>query len=201
MSLIELKDRVMGIPWVYDTLRPLVIGYIDHEALARFCAVVPTDRVFDLGCGTAQLFPYLKCQRYLGVDLDAQALQRARRFTSQNARFMQGDSWDNAYRELDPTVVLMMGLVHHISDEDFRSVVNRLKNGAESLQKIVTFDTSYFPGSIVNNLLSRFDRGKYVRKPPAYEALFTQSGLRVTRKEILSTRLRYARYIGYHLEI
>src|SRR5687767_6758944 len=201
MSLIELKDRVMGIPWVYDTVRPLVVGYIDHEALARFCAVVPTDRVFDLGCGTAQLFPYLKCQRYLGVDLDAQALQRASRYAGPTARFMQGDSWDDAYRELDPTVVLMMGLVHHISDEDFRSVVRRLKSGAVSLRKIVTFDSSYFPGSVVNNLLSRMDRGKYVRKPPAYEALFTQSGLRVTRKEILSTRLRYARYIAYHLEV
>jgi SAM-dependent methyltransferase len=201
MSLIELKDRFMGIPWVYDTVRPLVVGSFDHEGLARFCAVVPTDRVFDLGCGTAQLFPYLRCQRYLGVDLDAQALQRARRYAGQSARFMQGDSWDDAYRELDPTVVLMIGLVHHISDEDFRSVVRRLKNGAVSLRRIVTFDSSYFPGSIVNNLLSRLDRGKYVRRPPVYEALFAQSGLRITRKEILPTRLGYARYIGYHLEI
>ncbi len=199
MSVRNLKDRFLAVPWVYDTLRPLVAGGIDFESLATFCRTDSNDRVFDFGCGTGQLLPYLRFSAYVGVDLDASALQRASRSTAPNVRFAQGDNWDGMYRDLNPNVVLMIGVVHHLPDGDFRSVIKRLMP-AGSRPRIVTVDVSYFPGWILNNILSRMDRGRYVRSPREYEQLFRQNGLRVVRTEILPTRLRYVRYVGYHLQ-
>jgi len=92
----------------------------------------------------------------------------------------------------------MIGVVHHLSDDGFRSVLKRLAP-PDCLPRIVTVDVSYFRGRLLNNLLSRMDRGRYVRSPGDYERLFRQNGLRVIRTEVLRTRLRYVQYVGYHL--
>ncbi len=200
MSLLRLKDRFLANPWVYDHLRPLVVGGIDHAELARFCGVGPDDRVFDLGCGTGQLVPHITCAEYLGADLDEEALKRAARYASAGVRFIHGDQWDSALGVLRPTVVLMIGVVHHLADGDFHSLIDRLRRQG-SVRRIVTLDVSYLPGEPVNNLFSRLDRGRHVRSPERYEALFREGALRITVRKTLATRLRYVHYIGYHLSI
>lgn len=197
-SLRTWKDRVLALPWIYDVVRPLAVGGLDLQAIASFCGVGSEDRVFDLGCGTAQLVPYLNCAGYLGVDLDPAAVRRAERRIPSGAQLVTGDAWDEAFAALRPTVVLMIGVVHHLPDSGMRSLTERLR-AAETLRRIVTLDVTYLPGSAVNNLLSRMDRGGYVRRPPQYEALFRDLGLRIARRQFVTTRLRYVRYIGYHL--
>ncbi len=199
MNLREFKDRILAVPWVYDFVRPLAAGGIDLKLLADFCGLGPDARVFDLGCGTAQLLEYLPCEQYLGSDLDSRALGRAARFASEKARFIQGDAWDEACRLIRPTVVLMIGVVHHVSDDAFASLVARLRRIDPPPGRLVTIDVSFFPGQLVNNLLSRLDRGGHVRRPSEYERLFDGSRLRILRRDILPTRMGYVRYVGYHL--
>jgi hypothetical protein len=93
----------------------------------------------------------------------------------------------------------MIGLVHHVSDGDFASIVARVRKASRDLPRIVTFETTYLSGYPLNNFLSRLDRGRFVRRPAEYDALFARNGLRVEHREILPTRLALARYIAYHL--
>ena len=201
MNLREFKDRILALPWVYDSVRPLAAGGIDLKLLASFCGLSPEARVFDLGCGTARLLEYLPCEQYLGSDLDPRALGRAARLSSDKVRFIQGDTWDDAYRSIRPTVVLMIGVVHHVSDEAFASIIDRLRRIDPPPGRLVTIDVSFFPGRAVNNLLSRLDRGRHVRRPSEYERLFEGCRLRILRRDILPTRMGYVRYVGYHLAL
>jgi len=198
MMLREIKDRILAIPWIYDTLRPLAAGGIDFASLADFCAATAEDRIFDLGCGTGQILGHLKFRAYLGVDLDASALDRASRQAAPNIRFIEGDGWDRLYLELNPTLVVMIGVVHHLSDDAFRAIAARLL-ASKSLKRVATIDVTFLPGMRINNFLSRMDRGRFVREPQAYESLFGASGFKVLRQAELPTRLRYVRYVGYHL--
>jgi len=199
MTLRDLKDRFLATPWVYDTLRPLVVGGLDLGVLARFCDTQPSDRIFDLGCGTARLVGHLQFESYLGVDLDPVALARASRLASSRVRFLEGDAWDSEFRRLNPTCVLMIGVVHHVSDAEFRHLVERLTNGDHRSRRLVAIDVTFFEGMDVNNLLSRLDRGTHVRDIDSYERLYAECGLRVTRKQVLSTRAGYVRYIAFDL--
>ncbi len=202
MNLRELKDRILAIPWVYDRVRPIVAGGIDIRRLTEFCELRQSDRVFDLGCGTAQPLEFIRCAQYLGVDLDPSAIQKASRFSSERIGFISGDDWDQACRSLQPTVVLMIGLVHHLSDETFHSIIHRLRRACGSATpRLVAIEVTYFPGQLLNNLLSRLDRGRHVRRPDNYARLYAGNGLKILRSEILPTRLRYVRYIGYHLQL
>jgi SAM-dependent methyltransferase len=200
MSIRELKDGLFSKPWIYDALRPLVVGGIDQKAHARFCSIEPDDHVFDLGCGTGQLLKHLQCGKYLGVDLDSSALEKAMRHASPNICFIQGDAWDVAFRELQPTVIIMIGVVHHLPDIVFRSMLARFRMGYHILPRIVTLDISYFPYMYFNNFLSKMDRGHFVRRPEQYEKLFHENGLLISRREFIATKLRYVRYVGYHLK-
>ncbi len=200
MNLRRLKDRFLAIPWVYNTLRPIVAGGIDIGRLVSFCRLDATDRVFDFGCGTAQPLEFVRCNRYLGVDLDPLALKKASRFSSDSVRFVAGDAWDSDCRELRPTVVLMIGVVHHLSDDVFHAIVRRVREAAgPGIPRLVTIDVTYFRGRFLNNLLSSLDRGRHVRKPEDYERLFRAAGLQIVSREVLPTRLRYVRYVGFHL--
>lgn len=199
MKLREWKDRFLAVPWVYDVARSVAVGGIDLGATARFCAVSATDRVLDLGCGTAKLLEFLRCARYLGVDLDRRALARASRHATDSIRFHHGEAWEAAGRELQPTVVLMIGLVHHLSDVQFRAMVDRLRRLDPLPERIVTLDVSYFAGMWINNVFSRLDRGTFVRSQAAYEELFASAGLTIRQCRLLHTRLGYVRYVGYHL--
>jgi len=199
MNLRSWKDRIMAIPWIYDYVRPLVAGGIDHGALARFCAIDKSDRVFDLGCGTARLAEYLQCREYLGVDLDAEALKRAAKTAGPHKRFFHGDQWDGLLNDLQPTVVLMIGVVHHLSDADFRSMVRRIGFAGKLQPRIVTLDVAFLPGRPLSNFLSRMDRGRHVRTPDQYQELFRENGLRIARHQIVKTTLGYVSYLGYHL--
>lgn len=199
MTLLDWKNRILATPWVYDTVRPLVVGGIDLGVLARFCDTQPSDRIFDLGCGTARLVGHLRFESYLGVDLDPVALARAARMASNRIRFLEGDAWDDEFRGLNPTCVLMIGVVHHLSDAEFRRLVERLTEGDSRSRRLVAIDVTFFKGMGANNLLSRLDRGKHVREITAYERLYAECGLRVARKEVLPTRAGYVRYIAFDL--
>ncbi len=201
MLLREWKDCFLSVPWVYDTLRPLVAGGIDHRTLSDFCAVTETDRVFDLGCGTGQMLPFLHFVEYLGVDLDPAALGKAARYSAPHVRFIEGDRWDEPFRQLRPTVALMIGVTHHLADAEFEEIIRRFRAAGASPLRLVTIDVTYFPGQMLNNVLSRMDRGRHVRKAGEYEDLFLRSGLSIRRKGMLTTRLGYVRYLGYHLAL
>jgi hypothetical protein len=133
------------------------------------------------------------------VDVDGNAIRSALRNRAPNVHFLQGDDWDDAYRQLKATVVTMLGVVHHLPDYDFASILSRLRTGTQEIPRIVTLDVSYFPGMYFNNLLSRIDRGNYVRRPEEYERLFKENGLDTVKCEFIHTKLRYVRYVCYHL--
>jgi SAM-dependent methyltransferase len=199
MTLRNWKNRFLGTPWVYDTLRPIVVGGLDLGALARFCNTTPGERIFDLGCGTAQLVGHLRFDRYLGVDLDPVALSRASRLASPRIRFLEGDGWDGEFSSMNPTCILMIGVVHHLPDDAFGNLVGRLRAGDPQRRRLIAIDVTYFTGMPVNNLLSRLDRGRHVRDVESYRRLYGAWGLRIARKEELPTRAGYVRYIGFDL--
>jgi len=196
MRLRTLHERFLATPFVYDYIRPLAAGGIDFAAIARFCAVAPHERVFDLGCGTAPLLPHLRCAAYLGVDPDPVALARASRFASARVRFAHGHDWESELRRFRPDVMLLLGVVHHLSDEAFAGIVDR---AGGIPRRIVTMDVSYYPDLPLNNLLSSLDRGTFVREPEAYARLYRGCGLSVDRRGFVHTRLGYVRYVGFHL--
>jgi len=184
---MNLYQRVLGTPFVYNHVRPMAVGGIDMTPFYDRVDAGPSDVVLDVGCGTGDALRYLKgFARYEGIDTDEVAISFARKKYGDRAQVSfqcQLCTADDVAR-ISPSRVLLCGLLHHLSDDQVLTLLASLK-ASPALQRIVTSDIVYLERNAISNFLASMDRGKYCRHREGYEALVAQAGLRVVESTII----------------
>ena len=139
----------------------------------------PGETVLDVGCGPAYYFPRLpQPVKYHGFDTDAPYIDWAKqRFGSENASFHCGIFDEAAAQALPPIdVVLLLGLLHHMSDEQCTELLNLAASVLSPGGRVISLDTCFEPTQgRISRWMSENDRGEYVREPAAFEKLALQS--------------------------
>ncbi len=180
---MSLAERFLGHPWVFDHIRPLVVGGIDMAPAYRELGVGPDAVVLDIGCGTGNALTHLgEFQRYIGLDTDPVAIAHAAaRYASRpNVSFEARRCTAEDFARYGVTHVCMVGLLHHLDDADAAGLLGMVRQCA-SLARAVTLDIVYLPGRPYNNVLASLDRGQFCRTPTGYETLARASGLTLER--------------------
>jgi len=195
---VSLYDRILGHPFVYHHIRPLVVG-IDYTPQYEALDAGPDARILDIGCGGGDALRYLaRFASYHGFDTDDVAISFARQRPESgrpNVHFATALVSSTDFEVIRPTHVMMNGLLHHLDDE---SAVELLKMCAatDSVQRVVTNDTVYLPGELLNNIMARLDRGRFVRDIEGYRDLVSRAGMSIAREETVRSHPRrgIARY-------
>lgn len=184
---MNLYQRLLGTPFVYNHVRPMAVGGIDMSPFYDRVEAKPDDVLLDVGCGTGDALRYLSgFSRYEGIDTDEVAIGFAQKAYGDrpNVRFKCQLCTEEDVANIQPTRVLMCGLLHHLSDEQALSLLSSLK-ASPKLQRIVTSDIVYLERSLISNLLASMDRGRFCRRRPQYEALVASAGLRVVESTVV----------------
>jgi len=187
--MLGLYKKVLGHPFVYDQIRPRVVGGIDMKPLYELLGPEGRRVVLDVGCGTGDALKHLgDVEQYLGVDTDPVAIEAARaRYGSRpNVRFEARMLRSADVAELAPTGVVLSGVLHHLTNEEAEGVL-RVAAGSPRLARIVTSDIVFLPGKLFNNVLAMMDRGRHCRHPDAYAAIARRAGLDVQRAAIMDS--------------
>lgn len=143
----------------------------------------PDAKVLDVGCGTGAILEYLKGTRYLGLDLSERYVESARKRYGSVGRFLCANVSDVAVTDHEGPfdVILMTGLLHHLSDAEveglFAAVARTLAPGGCVLTIDPTFAWDSHPFA---RFLAARDRGRHVRRPPAYGRLAEKAFADVT---------------------
>jgi SAM-dependent methyltransferase len=163
--------RVLAVPAVYEAWSRLVGGEQGRRTLVReYVRPWAGARVLDLGCGPGALVAHLGDVKYLGIDLSAEYVEKARRSFGGRAEFRVGDatSLDSDLSGFD--LVLAFGLIHHLDDDRANHLMRQASASLVPGGRFVSVDPTRIPGQRgpLARMLISWDRGEYVRTPRDY---------------------------------
>jgi SAM-dependent methyltransferase len=176
--LAPLARRTLVVPALYRATQHLTAGaasrqiFVDEHVRAR-----GGERVLDVGCGPADIVPYLPRVDYTGFDANAECIATASRNYGDRAQFYCGRVADESIPEKGSfDIVLAIGIVHHLDDGEaehlFRLAHSALKPGG----RLVTIDPIFAKGqSWIARFLISHDRGEHVRDHRGYVAIASRA--------------------------
>lgn len=176
---MALLDRVLGTPFVYNHVRPLVVGGIDMSPVYDRVEAGADDVVLDVGCGTGDAMNYLRSfGRYVGVDTDPVAIDFAKKRWADrpNVEFRCKLLDASDVEAIAPSRVTLVGLLHHLDDAQVVQLFTMLR-ASPRLQRVVSLDIVFLHNERINNVLASLDRGQFCREQEGYERLVAQGGL------------------------
>ena len=97
-------------------------------------------QILDIGCGTATILNYLpENASYVGIDSHQPYIDACNRRFSHRGTFICSD-WNINFTVPKVDVVLLLGLLHHLPDDDAKQVINLASDQLKSGGILITLD-------------------------------------------------------------
>jgi SAM-dependent methyltransferase len=171
----SMKDLLSSVP-VYVRLQKVVGADSLRYRCLDAAKLQSGDVVIDVGCGPAYYFERLPQPLvYHGFDTDQKYIEWARKKWGDRGTFHVGVFDREAAQALPaPDAVLLLGLLHHLSDQDSSNLLELCASILSRGGRVVSVDTAFVPGQgRMSRWMSDNDRGEFVRDPDGFKALAT----------------------------
>lgn len=171
----SMKDLLSHVPLYVGLQKVVGADKLRYRCLDA-AQIKPGEVVVDVGCGPAYYFERLpQPLTYHGFDTDEKYIEWARTKWGDRGEFHVGIFDEKAAAGLpSPDVVLLLGLLHHLSDEESRNLLELCAGILSPTGRVVSVDTAFVPGQgRLSHWMSENDRGEFVRHPEEFEALAT----------------------------
>jgi SAM-dependent methyltransferase len=171
----SMKDLLSHVP-LYVRLQKVVGADTLRYRCIDAAKLQSGDVVIDVGCGPAYYFERLPQPLvYHGFDTDENYIEWAREKWGDRGTFHVGVFDREAAQALPaPDAVLLLGLLHHLSDKDSSNLLELCAGILSRGGRVVSVDTAFVPGQgRLSRWMSDNDRGEFVRDPDGFKALAT----------------------------
>jgi len=163
--------NLLSIPEIYLLLQRLAGASKARKiCLFDYGEIQKGHRVLDVGCGPGYVRDLLPEVEYIGFDVEESYIDYARKHFGSNDEFR--------CEFLTPAIletlgkfdrIILMGVLHHLSDDDAISYLNMLKHSLNDGGKLITLDGVYIKSqSTLARWFLKNDRGQYVRDKNGY---------------------------------
>jgi len=171
-AIVNVK-KILKYSIAYRSFLILVGGYRVYDTLVRD-HIRPQKgiKILDIGCGPAHLLPWLPDADYTGVDISQHYIADARARFKAKGEFICGDVNSVAIPSAPYDVIIAMGLLHHLSNEEVVQLADRARQLLKPGGRLITVDGCYDPEqSRLARLALKNDRGDFVRNFSGYTQL------------------------------
>lgn len=170
--LAAVKSLLGHVPLYVALQRALGADRLRYRCLDEL-ALEDGDTVIDVGCGPAYYFERLPRVRYFGFDTAPRYIDYARKRWGDRAEFHCEVFGEQHLAQIPPAdAVLLLGLLHHLSDEDSRHLLRVAAKALAPGGRVIAVDTCFEPGQgRISRWMSENDRGEHVREPEEFVAL------------------------------
>jgi 2-polyprenyl-3-methyl-5-hydroxy-6-metoxy-1,4-benzoquinol methylase len=172
-TLVNLAHRLAQHPLSFHYLRKLPeLNYAATKTRLRVLLErLSPERVLDAGCGTGEFAHLFDATGYVGVDVHPGYVHLARRMNSSH-RFECADviNWEGRGERFD--LVLINGVLHHLSDHDARGLLETaLRHAARGGTLLLIEDVRLPNPPLGTELIHWLDEGEFIRTPEAWRDL------------------------------
>lgn len=164
-------------------LKILTLDYfLIKKILKDYTLKYKYDSVLDLGCGTGYITKFFPKSKYLGLDIDKQALNYAKK-RNKNYKFIEGNAvFFRTKQKFD--LIVIIGVLHHLNDFESNKALTNVSKKLTKRGRVIIIEA--VPPINKYNLLSKFlrslDRGHFIRGFSSYNRMIANK-LEVHRKE------------------
>lgn len=168
--------KILELPAVYNTFQTLHGGnekrkqhFKEHFSDPKIL------KVLDIGCGTGVLLDSLSENvEYHGCDMEESYIEHAKSKYGNRGKFylervgeVVKDEWLNYFDAINAH-----GLIHHLSDEDSKALLDISKRYLRKGGFLLTLDSVFYPNQpFLSRWIVSKDRGQNIRTPDQYKAL------------------------------
>ena len=119
--------------------------------------------VLDLGCGTGRMSGFFSSKKYVGVDIDKPSIEFAKK-EYKKFNFIFGDA-TNFKSAKKNDLVLVVGVMHHLKDGDFKKAVKVISNNLKKNGKVFFIEAIYpiYSWNFIGRFLRNLDQGHDIR--------------------------------------
>jgi SAM-dependent methyltransferase len=175
-------QSVLIFPRVYTAFARLVGGKARRMHATEYIRAASGDRILDIGCGTGEILDSLpRDVSYIGFDMSDRYITNAKvRYAGRGEFFCAKITPVLAKRLGKFDIVLANGVLHHLTDEEAKDLLDLASRVLKPQGRLVTLDGCYESGqSPIAKFFLKRDRGHFVREAPAYLALAQSTFSRV----------------------
>ena len=188
-----MKKSARDSFFIYERLRRIFLLGLRMNPILRLVDARENEKILDAGCGFGHFARYFKHCDYTGIDNDPERIKWAKENIGESPRrrFIVEDFCRTSFEADRIDKAVAYGLLHHLPDDVAQRGLKEL--GRIVKGPVVFSDPVYSRWHLINNLLCRLDRGKYVRNAEEYLGL-CGSQMALQKKCFFYANNRLARY-------
>lgn len=150
------------------------------------------ESVLDVGCGTGTQAPLFDKSKYLGFDVDSNAVNYAKRQHPGYEFLVRDATGFKLKKKFD--LVLIVGVLHHLNDQELVSTLDSVKHHLKQSGKLLIIEAipPLFKWNFIGKMLRNKDRGSHIRKLGEYENFVNKKFNVKLRKNVYGGFFDYA---------
>ncbi len=190
----------LDLPYVYKFFQFLLRKFnTNYRLFNEFIDIKEDSIVLDCGCGPGTYRNFLKTNQYIGIDINSNHIESAKKQFPRD-KFINEDLL-NIEKVILENIdsVIMIGILHHLSDEICLKLFENLYNKLSPNGEIYSLDPVYLEKQrFIAKFLASKDKGNFVRTPESYSSLFNNNF--ESRTEVINDLLRVP-YDHYFMQL
>lgn len=162
-----IKDRIL----VILTGNYFFIKRIIHEELK----IKTSERILDLGCGTGILAPLFSPKGYIGIDIDQNLIEYAKKKKPQYSfTIMDASTLQFSHHSFDK--ILIVGVLHHLNKKQREKTLSRMKRLLKKNGRVLAIEAipPIHSWNVLGKILRDHDEGHYILNFQDYVALLSK---------------------------
>jgi SAM-dependent methyltransferase len=163
----NLIYKILNFPVIYNAYQNFIFKKKSKNIIFnQFINIEDNDFVLDVGCGPGNYRNLIKTKNYYGIDINCKSIETARNNYPEDIFHCLPVQEITKKIEQKFDKVILIGLLHHLSDIDVIRLFLDLRSMIDKGSEIFCLDTSFDRDqNIFSKTIAKLDKGNYVRYP------------------------------------